>query len=120
MLYHLTALESIHLVKVINMRQDILKISRLVTLAEVLSTFTIDNRVDRCAAPLFDDRESSLILHRISGGEETLGDPGATQLILFAELPARARAHDSDGWMVSSQVGNCRAVVPQAGNVHRL
>src|ERR1700730_10763393 len=120
MLYHLTALVPIHLVKVIDVCQDIIKVSTLVALSKVLSTFTIDNRVDRCAPPLLYHRERSLIPRLVSGGEKTFGNPGATQLILFTELPSRPRPNDSDGWMVCRQVGNCRAIVPQARNVHRL
>src|SRR5438874_9448033 len=120
MLYHLAGLVPIHFIKVIDVCQDILKVSTLVTLTKVLSTFTIDNRVDRGAFPLLYDRERSLILRLVSGGEETFSDPGATQLILFTELPSRPRANNGDGWMVCRQVGNCRAVVPQARDVHRL
>src|SRR5437764_1200321 len=120
MLYHLAALVPIHFIKVIDVCQDILKVSTLITLAKVLSTFTIDNRVDRGAPPLLYDRERSLILRLVSGGEETFSDPGAAQLILFTELPSRPRANNGDGWMVCRQVGNCRALVPKAGDVQRL
>src|SRR6266699_4243697 len=115
MLYHLAALVPIHFIKVIDVCQDILKVSTLVALTKILSTFTIDNRVDRGTPPLLYDRERSLILRLVSGDEETFSDPGATQLILFTELPSRPRANNGDGWRGCGREEICGVEVGREG-----
>ena len=83
-------------------------------------TFTIDNRVDRGTPPLLHDRERSLILRLVSGGEETFGDPGATQLILFTELTPGSGTDYSHPRVVLHQVVDLGFVVAEAELVAAL
>src|SRR6266567_2037157 len=84
MLYHLAALVPIHFIKVIDVCQDILKVSTLVALTKILSTFTIDNRVDRGTPPLLYDRERSLILRLVACEE------AAPQMSFVPEVERRS------------------------------
>ena len=75
MLHHLTLLIAVDFVQVINVRQDVLKISDLAAVAKIVGTCALGDHVDGCAAPALNDCGCSPVLRFVL--VECIGNQGA-------------------------------------------
>ena len=55
MLYYPASLVSVDFVQVIDMSQDVLKVSDLATVSDIVGAWAFSDYADRRAVPLFDD-----------------------------------------------------------------
>ena len=102
------------------MTQDKFEIVLLARAHEILSAFSAAELIDTGMAPPRDQVCGLLRLRAVPGVQQSRRHPGASHLILAAELSAGSGAQYGDPVVPSKDVPRHRGSVPQAGQVDRL
>src|SRR5262245_3745810 len=94
-----------------------IQVQKLAAIPEVFNATTHQERVPLLSAPTRNDLSSGVGFRNESGFYQPAGDPGATHLVLFPKLPARAGADKNHSIVTSNKAPDSGAVVTKTGDV---